>query len=74
LYYQGPAALATVLVVGITHIFWQRHCDRKQGFVPEIGKAVQSHEKEENKKSVPGYYAFLPMLPIVMAVGTSNLF
>lgn len=37
LYYQGPAALATVLVVGITHIFWQRHCDRKQGFVPEIG-------------------------------------
>ncbi len=74
LYYQGPAALATVLVVGITHIFWQRHCDRKQGFVPEIGKAVQSHEKEEITKSVPGYYALLPMLPIIMAVGTSNLF
>ncbi|HEP0307140.1 TPA: C4-dicarboxylate transporter DcuC [Providencia rettgeri] len=74
LYYQGPAALATVLVVGITHIFWQRHCDRKQGFVPEIGKAVQSHEKEETTKSVPGYYAILPMLPIIMAVGTSNLF
>lgn len=73
LYYQGPAALATVLAVGVTHIFWQRHCDRKQGFIPEIGKSVIAHEKEKTK-SVPGYYALLPMLPIIMAVGTSNLF
>lgn len=74
LYYQGPAALVTVLAVGITHIFWQRHCDRKAGFIPEIGKAVQSHEKEPTSKNIPGYYAILPMLPIIMAVGSSNLF
>ncbi|EFB6253247.1 C4-dicarboxylate ABC transporter, partial [Escherichia coli] len=30
-YHQGPAALATVLIVGISHFFWQKHCDRKAG-------------------------------------------
>ena len=35
---QGPAALATVLIVGISHFFWQKHCDRKAGTLPhEIG-------------------------------------
>lgn len=73
LYYQGPAAIATVLAVGITHIFWQRHCDRKQGFIPEIGKVIASEKKVESK-GTPGFYALLPMLPIIMAIGTSNLF
>lgn len=67
--YQGPAAIATVLVVGVTHVFWQRHCDQKMGVVAGI-KDV----KEAEGKGAPGFYAILPMLPIMMAVGFSPLF
>ena len=59
-YHQGPAALATVLVVGVCHFFWQRHCDRSAE-VTDSGKA-------------PAFYALLPMLPILMAVGSSEMF
>ncbi|HIH4927267.1 TPA: C4-dicarboxylate transporter DcuC [Proteus mirabilis] len=71
LYYQGPAAIATVLAVGITHIFWQRHCDRKAGFVPQLGKIA---EEAKSDKNILGFYALLPMLPIIMAVSSSSLF
>ena len=69
-YHRGPAALATVLVVGVCHFFWQRHCDRKAGTLPrEIGSA----EVTDSGKA-PAFYALLPMLPILMAVGSSEMF
>lgn len=69
--YQGPAAIATVLAVGITHVFWQRHCDLKLGIVPDLGKDDEEGSKE---KGAPGFYALLPMLPIIMAIVFSKLF
>lgn len=67
--YQGPAAIATVIVVGIAHVFWQRRCDNKQGINVEL-----SDVKEAEGQGAPGFYALLPMLPIIMAVGFSPLF
>jgi DcuC family C4-dicarboxylate transporter len=67
--YQGPAAVATVLVVGFTHVFWQRRCDNKQGVVAQL-----TDVKEAKGQGAPGFYAILPMLPIMMAVGFSPLF
>ncbi|MBK5143416.1 C4-dicarboxylate transporter DcuC [Budviciaceae bacterium BWR-B9] len=67
--YQGPAAVATVLVVGTTHVFWQRYCDSKQGLVANLPNV-----EEQAGKSAPGFYALLPMLPIIMAVGFSPIF
>ena len=68
--YQGPAAIATVLAVGIAHVFWQRHCDRKLGIVAELGREETSHEEH----GAPGFYALLPILPIIMAIAFSKLF
>lgn len=68
--YQGPAAIATVLAVGIAHVFWQRHCDRKLGIVAELGREETSCEEQR----APGFYALLPMLPIIMAIAFSKLF
>jgi len=67
--YQGPAAIATVLVVGITHVFWQRYCDNKQGLIAQL-----TDIEESRSQGAPGFYAILPMLPIIMAVGFSPLF
>lgn len=61
-YHQGPAALATVLIVGISHFFWQKHCDRKAGTLPhEIGTTTVI-----KAGSTPAYYALLPMLLILI--------
>ena len=70
LYHQGPPAIATVLVVGLVHIVWQRHCDNEANTQPVPIQTIE----EIGSSSVPGYYALLPMLPIIMAVGTSSLF
>ena len=69
LYHQGPAAIATVLVVGLCHFFWQRHCDKKQGLEPVLAQVSQVKEGK-----APLSYAILPMLPIAMAVFSSSLF
>lgn len=68
LYHQGPPAIAAALCIGITHIFWQRHCDRKVGFVPK-----SFSESAKNELKVPKLYVLLPMLPIIMAVLSSKL-
>nr|WP_278068739.1 hypothetical protein [Edwardsiella ictaluri] len=31
-----------MLVVGVCHVFWQRHCDRRAGTLPQA--AVQQQE------------------------------
>lgn len=69
-YHQGPAALATVLVVGICHFFWQRYCDRKAGTLPQEVSVTAAADSG----TAPAYYALLPMLPILMAVGSSEMF
>lgn len=70
LYYQGPAAIATVIVIGFAHIVWQRHCDKQDGTLPNASTITE----QQSDSSVPGYYALLPMLPIFLAVASSNLF
>lgn len=67
--YQGPAALATVLVVGICHIIWQRYCDAKAGTLPKEKQALNIAKKCE----VPTFYAILPLLPIILAIASSSL-
>ncbi|HDP0318995.1 TPA: C4-dicarboxylate transporter DcuC [Salmonella enterica subsp. enterica serovar Concord] len=69
-YHQGLPALATVLVVGVCHFFCQRHCDRKAGTLPQESSLPELTASGK----VPAFYALLPMLPILMAVGTSSLF
>lgn len=68
-YNQGPPAIVATLAVGITHIFWQRHCDIKAGWVSKKSNI----DAKMNRVNTPGFYAILPMLPIVMAVASSEL-
>ncbi|HAT1684228.1 TPA: C4-dicarboxylate ABC transporter [Klebsiella oxytoca] len=69
-YHQGPPALVTVLVVGICHYFWQRHCDRKAGTLPQDASLAEV----TGRGKAPAFYAVFPMLPVLMAVGSSSLF
>lgn len=68
-HYQGPAALATVLVIGVMHIFWQRYCDKKEGTLPKNPSDVKIEEKA---LQVPKFYALLPLVPIIIAFASSE--
>lgn len=67
-YHQGPPALLTVLIVGVVHVFWQRYCDHREGFI-----ATSEQVSEASQVSVPNGYALLPLLPIAMAIGSSSM-
>lgn len=67
--FQGLPAIITVLAVGITHIIWQKYCDNKEKLVPQ-----ETDIKEQKGANAPAFYAILPLLPILIAVGSSEMF
>ncbi|PJE78679.1 putative cryptic C4-dicarboxylate transporter DcuD [invertebrate metagenome] len=69
IYHQGPAAVVTSLVIAFSHVFWQKHCDQKEGYSATIPDG-----KKQKKLSAPLFYALFPMLPIIMAIASSSLF
>ncbi|MCL2567435.1 MAG: C4-dicarboxylate transporter DcuC [Alphaproteobacteria bacterium] len=62
LYKVLPVALATILVVGIAHVFWQKYMDKKIGFKPvELNTSADT-------LTAPKFYAVFPFLPIIFAI------
>lgn len=70
--YKIPAALPTVFVMGIAHVFWQRYLDRKEGWVPSehVGEKLvfEGEDVKRPSTAAPKIYAVLPFLPMVFVV------
>ena len=70
--YKIPAALPTVLVMGIAHVFWQRYLDRKEGWIPSehVGEKLvfEGEDVKRPSTTAPKLYAILPFLPMVFVV------
>lgn len=70
--YKIPAALPTVLVMGIAHVFWQRYLDRKEGWLPSehVGEKLvfAGDDVKRPSTAAPKIYAVLPFLPMVFVV------
>ena len=70
--YKIPAALPTVLVMGIAHVFWQRYLDRKEGWIPSehLGEKLvfEGDDVKRPSTAAPKIYAVLPFLPMVFVV------
>ena len=70
--YKIPAALPTVLVMGIAHVFWQRYLDRKEGWIPSehVGEKLvfEGEDVKRPSTAAPKIYAILPFLPMVFVV------
>lgn len=54
-----PISIIAILAIAISHYFWQRYLDRKEGFVAE------QLDVTEIKTKVPAFYAILPFTPII---------
>lgn len=60
--HQLPVFIPTVLVIAITHIFWQAYQDKKSNYIPSehmLDVNVIGHK-------APGIYAFLPLVPFAL--------
>lgn len=68
-HYQAPTSIATMVVIGIVHVIWQSHVDKKH---PEQFEEAGLAESKEGH-SAPSYYVMLPLLPIIMAIVFSKL-
>lgn len=69
-HHQLPVAIGVIIVVSILIFFTAKYFDAKDGFKAEqepVGDAT------EGNKSVPGFYALLPLLPIVLVLVFSPL-
>ena len=54
-----PVSIFAILGIAVTHFFWQRYLDKKEGV------QVERINADEIKTTAPNYYAILPLLPII---------
>ncbi len=83
--YVGQVALATVptiLIMAVTHMLWQRWCDRRDESRGAVGVAdgehlnastAAMHDAIERAAKLPNFYAILPLLPLLVIATTATL-
>lgn len=59
-------SIPSLLVMALTHYFWQKYMDRRQGVNAFIDIAEKT--EAEQKLLPPKYYAILPLLPLIFIV------
>ena len=67
------AAIPTLVITAFVHMWWQRRCDKKEadtaGFADgENASLADTEESIARASSLPGYYAVLPLLPLLLIV------
>ncbi|MGR5153063.1 C4-dicarboxylate transporter DcuC [Photobacterium swingsii] len=75
--YQIPLAIPSMLAMAAAHYFWQQYMDKKEGLFQQGStnkvdlKNVDVRTAEVEGKA-PGFYGWLPMLPIIVLIVTSG--
>ncbi len=67
--YQIPVAISTVIVITILHYFVNKKMDSKL----EVAESKADLESKEEDKEVPKFYAFLPIIPLLIILMFSPL-
>ena len=60
-----PMSIVALFFVAITHFFWQRYCDRREGLTQNADTALETAEAAALQSNAPLYYFILPFLPII---------
>ena len=73
--WHAKISIPTLLVIAVTHYFWQKHCDKIEG---EDAFISLDEVDLVNQKAVdaPKGYAILPLLPLmlILGVGITSMF
>jgi hypothetical protein len=73
--YQIWLVAPMLLVTMVLHFFWQRHCDRQEGWDPALhrGEHAGLDEKGADEVAAPTWYGLLPIIPFVLMMTFSKL-
>ena len=73
--YQIWLVAPMLLVTMVLHFFWQRHCDRQEGWDPALhrGEHAELDEKGADEVAAPTWYGLLPIIPFVLMMTFSKL-
>ena len=76
--YQLPVSIPAMLVIAISHYFWQKYCDQKMGHDVDVAKAEMAAQGQLNtevttNKDVPWFYALFPLIPFVCVLLFSKI-
>nr|WP_307776461.1 C4-dicarboxylate transporter DcuC [uncultured Cetobacterium sp.] len=69
--YQIPIAIFVIAAIALTHYFVQKMGDKKLS-PEEFGSSTV--ESSDDELGVPGFYALLPIIPLVVILAFSSLF
>lgn len=72
--FQMPVAVVTVIVIAVLHYIVNTRWDKKDGIYMSGNAAELSEETAEEEAHIPGIYAVLPLLPLILILMFSNLF
>lgn len=64
--FQLPVIAVALIVTAVLSIFVNQRADKKSNYV--LGSDAGSEEQTENVNDIPGFYAFFPMLPLVIMI------
>ncbi len=76
--YQLPVTVATVVTMAVMHYFVQKYLDKKDGIGAAAGPDAKEEESQEkvdvrDVSSIPKYYMFLPVIPLVLLLVCSDI-
>ena len=64
--HHAVLSLPILVLMGITHYFWQKYMDKRQGAAAFTD--VDESKLEQNKELPPGYYALFPLIPLILII------
>ena len=82
----AKATIPALVVIAFVHMWWQRHCDKKDLVKSGAGaseaelEAAKDSESErrireavERAEGLPGFYAILPLMPLLLIIVSAAL-
>lgn len=70
--YQVPVGLCTVAAIAVGHYFVQQWLDKREAHNGESGEVNIDPSKQKEEIPVPGFYALLPTIPLVLILASSQ--
>ncbi|MGL4818521.1 MAG: C4-dicarboxylate transporter DcuC, partial [Bacilli bacterium] len=68
---HAKISIPSILVIAVLHFFWQRYQDKKDGAAANT--VMDTSKMTQLKEDLPPkYYAFLPILPLILVVGING--
>ncbi|ALS35726.1 DcuC family C4-dicarboxylate transporter [Enterococcus rotai] len=73
--WNARISIPTLLIMALTHYFWQKYCDKKEGASAFVAIEDDGLVKQE-ESDTPKIYALLPLLPLILilVVGITSMF